>query len=173
MIIWRPDVSPKILAFMGFLLAVVSGCKVNSDSAVKIVAPPPTLPVKPVPAASASQPVLATGLTPLATPQQVVDAIPVGRVDPFATAESSSQKSQVPPLPDGFRLTGVIATRGRSQAFVQVGGNTGLLCTGPRGRCNDDQPLLPPGWNVTGVDSSSGLVAMTYGRHRQVIRVIP
>lgn len=149
--------------------------------------PPAATPVPP-PAAAASNPAKPAtppappvALTPLATPQQVVEAIPVGRPDPFAPAQSQPELGPTgkptgqparPKLPAGFRLTGVIRTGGQSQAFVQIGDQSGPLCLGARGRCAGplaDQPLLPPGWRVTGIDAVNGLLALSFGGFRQVV----
>ena len=70
----------------------------------------------------------------------------------------------------------MIGTGGRAQAFVQIGEQSGPLCPGPRGRCGGgapDQPLLPPGWSVTGIDAANGLLAVSFGRQRQVIPLSP
>lgn len=148
--------------------------------------PPPAAPI-PSPAAAsdparpATPPAPPVALTPLATPQQVVEAIPVGRPDPFAPAQSQGELGPTgqptgqparPKLPAGFRLTGVIRTGGQSQAFVQIGDQSGPLCLGARGRCagpGADQPLLPPGWRVTGIDAVNGLLALSFGGFRQVV----
>ena len=173
------------------LLATVglAGCS-SSDTAS---APPPPAPAPPVPAPppqSPAKPLPPSGLTPLATPQQVVGAIEVGRADPFAPSQPppGSATTRIGPdgkpmavtaratLPDDFKLTGVIRTGGRVQAFVQIGDQSGPLCPGPRGRCSGaaaDQPLLPAGWSVTGIDAANGLLAVTFGRQRQVISVAP
>jgi hypothetical protein len=106
----------------------------------------------------------------------VVDAIEVGRPDPFAPTPPPAVSQSRPSLPDGFKLTGVIRTGGRAQAFVQIGDQSGPLCPGPRGRCSGaaaDQPLLPAGWSVTGIDAANGLLAVSFGRERQVISVAP
>ena len=69
-----------------------------------------------------------------------------------------------------------VGTGGRAQAFVQIGEQSGPLCPGPRGRCGGgapDQPLLPPGWSVTGIDAANGLLAVSFGRQRQVIPLSP
>jgi len=168
------------------LLALVGliGC---ASPAPNASTPPPAAPAS-APAAAASNPAKPAtppappvALTPLATPQQVVEAIPVGRPDPFAPAQAQAELGPTgkptgqparPKLPSGFRLTGVIRTGGQSQAFVQIGDQSGSLCLGARGRCAGplaDQPLLPPGWRVTGIDAVNGLLALSFGGFRQVI----
>ena len=173
------------------LLAAIglAGCGGSNTASV----PPPPAPAPPAPSQPTqppAKPVPPAGLTPLATPQQVVDAIDVGRADPFAPSQPppGSATTRIgpdgkpvavparPTLPNDFKLTGVIRTGGRAQAFVQIGDQSGPLCPGPRGRCSGaaaDQPLLPAGWSVTGIDAANGLLAVSFGRQRQVISVAP
>ena len=177
--------SVLVLAALG-----LAGCGGTNTAS----APPPPPPAAPAPAAEPAKPpakpVPPPGLTPLATPQQVVDSIDVGRADPFAPSQPSPGAATTrigpdgkpvvvqprPTLPADFKLTGVIRTGGRAQAFVQIGDQSGPLCPGPRGRCSGaaaDQPLLPAGWSVTGIDAANGLLAVSFGRQRQVISVAP
>lgn len=168
------------------LLAAVglAGCSGSEDTASTVPAPPPARPAPATPAKPAVKAAPPAGFTPLATPQQVVNAIEVGRPDPFAPSQapvsaagpSAGASAAKATLPDGFRLTGVIRSGGSSQAFVQIGDQSGPLCPGPRGRCTgaaEGQPLLPPGWSVTGIDAAKGLMAVSFGRQRQVISVAP
>ena len=170
------------------LLAAIglTACGTGQDAATTAPVPPPP-PAAPAaaaaPAKPPAKPVPPPGLTPLATPQQVVDSIAVGRPDPFAPSQlppgpdgKPTGSAAKPTLPDGFKLTGMIRTGGRAQAFVQIGDQSGPLCPGPRGRCSGagaDQPLLPPGWSVTGIDAANGLLALSFGRQRQVIPLSP
>lgn len=172
------------------LLAAIGLAGCGGSNTASAPPPPPPPPAPPAPAKPAAKPVPPPGLTPLATPQQVVNAIEVGRADPFAPSQPppgtattrigpDGKPVVVPPrptLPDGFKLTGVIRTGGRAQAFVQIGDQSGPLCPGPRGRCSGagaEQPLLPPGWSVTGIDAANGLLAVSFGRQRQVIPLAP
>ena len=181
---FRARASVLLLAAIG-----LAGCGGTNTAS----APPPPAPAPPAPAEPPKplvKPVPPAGLTPLATPQQVVDAIDVGRADPFAPSQPppGSATTRIgpdgkpvavparPALPDGFKLTGVIRTGGRAQAFVQIGDQSGPLCPGPRGRCSGagaDQLLLPAGWSVTGIDAANGLLAVSFGRQRQVVSVAP
>ncbi|MEY4297945.1 MAG: hypothetical protein RLZZ423_1124 [Cyanobacteriota bacterium] len=179
----RFSTRPSLLLCVAFALV---GCGGNDTASVPTPpAPAPPAPVAPEPAKPPAKLQPTAGLTPLATPQQVVSAIDVGRPDPFAPSQSTGTigpdgKPVSGPakaaLPDGFKLTGLIRSGGRSQAFVQIGSQSGPLCPGPRGRCSGtgaDQPLLPPGWTVTGIDATNGLLAVSFGRQRQVISLAP
>lgn len=53
-------------------------------------------------------------------------------------------------LPDGFRITGVLQSGGRTQAVVEYGGQSGNLRPGDRGGRSTD--LLPKGWSVASID---------------------
>ena len=134
------------------------------------------------------------GLTPLPSPQQVIDALgttPKGH-DPFAPEVEAS-------LPAGFLFTGVIQSAGLTQAIVYLGGTsktisesvannvstklssvnaaepTTTLCVGFRGLCpggDPKAPPLPPGWSVTGIDRLNGLLALRQGGRSVTCRLV-
>jgi len=171
------------------LLFVAIGLAACGDPAVSNA--PPVVQDPPVATPSlqpSPNPAIPPGLTPLATPQQVVASMEVGRADPFAPTQTAGLATTIGPdgkpvsgpagsgLPEGLRLTGVIRSAGQAQAFVQIGDQSGPLCQGPRGRCagaSAGQPLLPSGWIVTGIDAEQARLALSNGRLRQVISVAP
>jgi hypothetical protein len=128
------------------------------------------------------------GFTPLPSPQQVVGPMAGGRGDPFAPLPPSGAASAS--LPSGFLFTGVIQSRGLTQAIVYLGGTdttisetmsnnvstklqkvnssdpTTTICVGPRGLCpggDPQSPPLPPGWSVTRIDLRNGLLSLRQG----------
>ena len=130
------------------------------------------------------------GFTPLPSPQQVIAPLGQGRQDPFAPLPSPQAGSPTASLPVGFGFTGVIQSRGLTQAIVHLGGtettisetvsdNVSMklrgvgygqpattLCVGPRGLCPGDDPKaspLPPGWSVTRIDLRNGVLSMRQG----------
>ena len=154
--------------------AGLTGCGGGAGDTATTV-PPPRPAAPPEAVKPPAKPVPPAGFTPLATPQQVVDAIDVGRPDPFAPVLAQAKAAR-PTLPNGFRFTGAVRTGRSVQALVMLGDQTGPLCPGPRGRCSGaaaDQPLLPPGWSVTGIDAANGLLAVSFGKQRQVISLAP
>ena len=130
------------------------------------------------------------GFTALPSPQQVVAPLASGRSDPFAPLAPPQAANQSPSLPAGFLFSGVIQSRGLTQAIVQLGGSTttasasatsgaaspalalagptgGTLCVGPQGICpgaGRDDYRLPPGWSVTGIDLRQGVLTLRQGR---------
>ena len=119
----------------------------------------------------------AGGFTPLPSPQQVIEPLGKGRQDPFAPLPPPQAGPATPSLPSGFLFTGVIQSRGLTQAIVQLGGTgsatseavaaggrtSATLCVGPRGICPGASPTdyqLPPGWSVTGIDLRQGLLSL-------------
>jgi hypothetical protein len=131
-------------------------------------------------APSAPGPVLlgtAAGFTPLPSPQQVMGPLARGRQDPFAPLPLPQAGPATPNLPAGFLFTGVIQSRGLTQAIVQLGvsstgvaGPTGptsaTLCVGPRGICPGASPRdyqLPAGWSVSAIDLRQGLLSLRQG----------
>ena len=153
-------------------------------SAADGAAATPAAPSAPAPAARGT----ASGFTPLPSPQQVIDPLGKGRQDPFAPLPLP-QAGPGSSLPSGFLFTGVIQSRGLTQAIVQLGASTAgapsfrssgassqagaptgptsaTLCVGPRGICPGASPSdyqLPPGWSVTGIDLRQGLLSMRQG----------
>ncbi len=129
------------------------------------------------------------GFTPLPSPQQVIAPLGQGRQDPFAPLPLPQAGPATPILPSGFLFTGVIQSRGLTQAIVQLGASTAgapssgssgapsqagaptgptsaTLCVGPRGVCPGASPSdyqLPPGWSVTRIDLRQGLLSMRQG----------
>ena len=89
----------------------------------------------------------ATGLKPLPTAQQVRDAVPLGRTDPFSPLPVAPGADQ--PASGGSRLLGVLTVGTETRALFAFGTNRGEICVGPRGHCSADHPLvLPEGWSV-------------------------
>jgi hypothetical protein len=172
------------------------------DPTVQIPPVPSTPPAPPAssPAAAAKVRGDATaGLRPLATPQQVIQSVTLGRADPFGRllpslpvlvgpdgqplaatpgaaagrrgtpAPRTTGDSLPPPplqLPRNFSLSGVISSRGISEAVVSYGDLSGSLRPGDRGGRTTD--LLPPGWSVAAIDVPRGV--LTLQRGRQTVR---
>jgi hypothetical protein len=149
-------------------------------------AAPATAPATPAPAQLGPT----EGFTPLPSPQQVIAPLGQGRQDPFAPLPSPQAGTPTASLPVGFGFTGVIQSRGLTQAIVHLGGtettisetvsdNVSMklrgvgygqpattLCVGPRGLCPGDDPKappLPPGWSVTRIDLRNGVLSMRQG----------
>ena len=116
------------------------------------------------------------GLTPLPTVEQVRDAAPGGRLDPFAPLQPSTPEAAADPdaAPDeesaadpavdpgsGIRVTGVLLVGGQSRALASNAQVSGVLCVSADGRCSGDSALLlPPGWSVVAIDVPSGCVRL-------------
>lgn len=103
------------------------------------------------------------------SPQQVVEAQPHGRVDPFApvvavtaTEESTSTELQ---------LTGLIGSGRSAQALISLGGQSGTVCVGRQGLCPGSglPALLPPGWTVTGIDLGRGELHLNQAGQQRVL----
>ena len=95
------------------------------------------------------------GLIPLPSVEEVQQAAPGGRVDPFARL--SSEEGQDPT--SGITLTGILTVGNQQRAFVTTSKGTGVICVGSDGRCGEEAPLvLPPGWSVLSIDVASGCI---------------
>ena len=190
---WAPTI--PALALLLPLLALTA-CGGEGDGAATGAVPAPASgvdgAVAPPRAPSAPAPVLlgtAAGFTPLPSPQQVIGPLARGRQDPFAPLPLPQAGPATPNLPSGFLFTGVIQSRGLTQAIVQLGGSTAgtpssgssgapsqavaptgptnaTLCVGPRGICPGASPSdyqLPAGWSVTAIDLRQGLLSLRQG----------
>lgn len=157
------------LVVVALLVPAVAGC--GSSSETETISLPPAQP-KPAAAAAvttASAPQPTAGFTPLPTPQQVVAALPTGRVDPFAPLPQPGSKAGAAPAGD-LRFTGVIRSAGQAQALVQVGEQSGAVCVGRRGVCPGSglPALLPSDWSVTSIDVASGRLVLNQAGQRRV-----
>ena len=105
---------------------------------------------------------LPQGFNPLPTPQQVVAALRIGRLDPFAPVSAPAGTApQSTGLPQGFRFSGVVRGGGQAEALVQFGGLSGTLRAGQVGGRSTD--LLPLGWTVARVDGQRGRLTLRQG----------
>lgn len=118
---------------------------------------------------SPAEPQPAAGFTPLPTPQQVVAALPSGRVDPFAPLAQPAGRA-APAAAADLRFTGVIRSAGQAQALVQMGDQSGAVCVGRRGVCPGSglPALLPADWSVTSIDVASGRLVLNQAGQRRV-----
>lgn len=168
-----------LLALAASTLA--TSCSAPSDDGATVL-PPSAAPARSGAAPAATQPVPTAGFTPLPTPQQVVAPLATGRPDPFAplspspslTQATQASATRTPPaadLPEGLRFTGVIRSGGHAQALIQLKDQSGPVCVGPRGYCPGAglPALLPPGWNVTGIDVQNGRLALSQGSQRRIL----
>ena len=109
---------------------------------------------------------------PLPTAEQVVNAVPLGRSNPFAPPVVATTVRKGPPpmaLPEGFRFSGVIVTNGEAQALVQLGGLSGSLREGDRGGRSTD--LLPGGWSVARIDVQRGMLTLRQGKRSLAVEL--
>ena len=152
---WSKQLTKRWLA-PAVVLLLVGGCggetpKVTSEP----LAPeqPALLPEMPDSAASS----VSIGLIPLPSVEEVQQAAPGGRVDPFARL--SSEEGQDPT--SGITLTGILTVGNQQRAFVTTSKGSGVICVGSDGRCGEEAPLvLPPGWSVLSIDAARRCVLL-------------
>ena len=137
---------------MAVLMAGVAGCGIGDSSppSASTQAPvaSPVEPLEPVQLAPVASP---SGLTPLPTAAQVQEAVPPGRVDPFAPVAGDSV----------ITLQGVMLVGRQAEALVRTMSGTGSVCVGPSGLCAPDQiPFLPEEWAILAIDLEQG--CLTY-----------
>ena len=178
-----PHQWPGVLSLCGFawapasaflLVSLLSACG-SSPPQESITLPPAVSRSAAKPSAEAADPQPPAGFTPLPTPQQVITALPTGRLDPFAPLPQAGQASTAggnAPAGD-LRFTGVIRSAGQAQALVQLGDQSGAVCVGRRGVCPGSglPALLPSDWSVTSIDVASGRLVLNQGGQRRVLNL--
>ena len=134
---------------------VAGGCGGETPTATAL----PPVPVKPepLPETSAVQ-APPIGLTPLPSAEEVQQAAPGGRADPFAPLVGVEAADAQDPM-TGHALTGVLLVGDQKRAIVTTPIGSGVICVGADGRCGADAPLLlPTGWSVLSIDVASGCI---------------
>ena len=135
----------------------------------------PELPQNAPPTSSMAVPNI--GLSPLPTVEQVQEAAPGGRRDPFEplpipAAEQLDQGQDalgngeepaelgLDPAAD-LLLTGVMQVGGQDRALVVLPTTSGVLCVSADGRCSpDSKAVLPLGWSVLAIDVQRGCISL-------------
>jgi len=169
---------------------LLAGCGPASGPAGVEAPLPPKVPPVAKEQGKPEVPAMDPSLAPLATQQQVVKAVTVGRRDPFAAVltpqviidpaslpqggiKPGAGPSKPPaPLswPKGLEFEGVLQTSSRSEAMVRYtpgegkGGEVrlGSLNVGDVGTTQGES-LLPPGWRVADINIDQGLLTLEKG----------
>ena len=138
-------------------LVVVGGCGGETPTATAL----PPVPVKPALLPETSPPPAPPiGLTPLPSAEEVQQAAPGGRSDPFSPLVGVDAAGAQDPN-TGLTLTGVLLVGDQKRAMVTTASGSGVVCVGSDGRCGEDDPLLlPTGWSVLRIDVERGCVRM-------------
>ena len=150
MILWKQAAKHWLAPVAG--LRVVGGCGGETPTATALL----SVPVKPepLPETSAVQ-APSIGLTPLPLAEEVQQAAPGGRADPFAPLVGVEAQDST----TGLALTGVLLVGDQKRAIVTTPNGSGVICVGADGRCGADAPrLLPTGWSVLSIDVASGCI---------------
>ena len=151
---WWKQAAERWLAPLAVLL-VVGGCGRETPTATA----PPAVPAQPAPLPETSVPVAPPiGLTPLPSAEEVQQAAPGGRADPFAPLVGVEAADAQDPT-TGRALTGVLLVGDQKRAIVTTPNGSGVICVGADGRCSADAPLLlPTGWSVLSMDVARGCI---------------
>ena len=139
------------------VLVVVGGCGGETPMAPAL----PPVPVKPAPLPETSPPPAPPiGLTPLPSAEEVQQAAPGGRADPFGPLVGVEAADAQDPT-TGLTLTGVLLVGDQKRAMVTTPSGSGVICVGADGRCGEDAlVLLPSGWSVLSIDVARGCIRM-------------
>ena len=105
------------------------------------------------------------------SPQQVVEAQPHGRVDPFAPVATATATATEESATTDLQLTGLIGSGRSAQALISLGGQSGTVCVGRQGLCPGSglPALLPTGWTVTGIDLGRGELRLNQAGQQRVL----
>ena len=143
------------------VLVLVGGCGGETPMATEL----PSSQVKPVePSESTTPQDPDIGLTPLPTVEQVQEAAPAGRADPFGRLSAADVQDPA----SGLTLTGVLMVGTQQRALVTTASGSGVICVGSDGRCGDDSPvLLPVGWSVLSIDVARGCIRLALNGEAQ------
>ena len=149
---WWKQAAKHLLA-QAAVLMVVGGCGGETPKARVL----PPVPVKPAPLPDTSATVATIGLTPLPSAEEVQQAAPGGRADPFGPLVGADAQDPT----TGLALTGVLLVGDQKRAMVTTPSGSGVICVGADGRCGEDAPvLLPSGWSVLSIDVARGCIRM-------------
>jgi hypothetical protein len=100
------------------------------------------------------------GLIPLPSVQQVREAAPAGRPDPFQPLPGLSDAATAS-TNSGLTLTGVMLVGQQRRALVQSASGSAVLCIGIDGRCAaDDLRVLPETWSVLDIEVQRGCLQL-------------
>ena len=100
------------------------------------------------------------GLTPLPSAEEVQQAAPGGRADPFGPLVGVETADVQDPT-TGLTLTGVLLVGDQKRAMLTTASGSGVVCVGSDGRCGEDVPvLLPTGWSVLSIDVERGCIRL-------------
>ena len=152
---WWKQAAERWLAPVA-VLVVVGGCGGETPTAT-VLPPVPVKPPLPETSAPAAPPI---GLTPLPSAEEVQQAAPGGRADPFGPLVVVEAADAQDPT-TGLTLTGVLLVGDQKRAMVTTPTGSGVICMGSDGRCGEDAPvLLPTGWSELSIDVARGCIRL-------------
>ena len=153
---WWKQAAERWLAPVAVLL-VVGGCGRETPTATAL----PPVPLKPGQLPETSAPLApAIGLTPLPSAEEVQQAAPGGRADPFGPLVGAVAADAQDPT-TGLTLTGVLLVGDQKRAMVTTPSGSGVICVGADGRCREGAPvILPTGWSVLIIDVERGCIRL-------------
>ena len=153
---WWKQAAERWLAPVA-LLMVAAGCGGETPTATTL----PPVPGKPAPLPETSAPAAPPiGLTPLPSAEEVQQAAPGGRADPFGPLVGVETADVQDPT-TGLTLTGVLLVGDQKRAMLTTASGSGVVCVGSDGRCGEDVPvLLPTGWSVLSIDVERGCIRL-------------
>ena len=124
--------------------------------------------MQPAPLPEASAPAVPPiGFTPLPSAEEVQQAAPGGRADPFGPLVGVDSADVQDPT-TRLTLTGVLLVGNQKRAMVSTPSGSGVICVGSDGRCGEDAPvLLPTGWSVLSIDVARGCIRLALNEEPQ------
>ena len=149
--------------------ALIGGCSAYPTDATqsnRVIETPLVLPE-----AQVVSPPPATALTALPSVNEVLVAVPEGRIDPFAPFPKRTSGPELgASVERDWKVLGVISVADQLRALVSTAQGSGVVCWGAGGRCpGEAQQLFPMALEVQAINIRTGcLSVLQYGQTQRV-----
>ncbi len=157
----------NLLDLSFFIFILLTGCAANNNKVLEIVNPP----VSPAEFLSIPEKTMDPFLKKLNDPSQLISTVSIGRNDPFLPPDFKDKlkvKELLPPK--SFFYHGYLNALDSVSAFVTYQNQTGIIKLGDIG--GESTNLLPNGWKVENIDSSSNALNLSFDNNYLKIKLI-
>ena len=137
-----------------FTFPLISSCSSSNTISTETINPP----VFPEKFSSIPEKTDVPKLENLASSEELIDDIAIGRKNPFLPIEVTDGNELI--IPDSFKFTGQIALKDVINVFVTYKDQSGTIQIGDIG--GKSTSLLPKGWVVEGIDIDTRVLTLRY-----------
>ena len=157
----------KPLDLCFFILILLAGCATKNNEVLEIVNPP----VSPAEFLAIPATTMDPFLKKLNDPSQLIRTVSIGRNDPFLPPDFKDKlKIKELSSPKSFFYHGYLNALDSVSAFVTYQNQTGIVKLGDIG--GESTNLLPNGWKVENIDSSSNVLNLSFDNNYLEIKLI-